>query len=216
MAVAVLVLSVLGTGAARAGDVESRAFRVFVDGKPAGTARMIIQRWDDGSISARCDTDITVTIVGLIKAYSYSYHGHETWKDGHLLRLDSTCTDNGKHFRVSAIAEPKGLRIIVNNEERMTKQEVWLTSYWCLPPAKSRKGTIALLDADTGKDISATLQFLGPEKRRLVGQEVTVHHYRLSGEVNIDLWYDGSERLVRQEWLEDGHRAMIELTHIEH
>jgi hypothetical protein len=41
-----------------------------------------------------------------------------------------------------------------------------------------------------------------------------LNHYRLTGKMNIDLWYDGSERLVRQEWLEQGHKTVVELIRV--
>ena len=43
------------------------------------------------------------------------------------------------------------------------------------------------------------------------GPEIPLNHYRITGKVNVDLWYDGSERLVRQEWIEQGHKTIVEL-----
>ena len=38
-------------------------------------------------------------------------------------------------------------------------------------------------------------EFIATEKRRIAGQEVNVNHYKLTGKVNVDLWYDGAGRL---------------------
>jgi hypothetical protein len=213
---AATVLAVLSAGAVRAAEIETRAFRVYVDGKPGGTAKMIIHNMEDSTVSIQCDTDITVTVVGLIKAYSYSYHGHETWKGSRLLRLHSNTNDNGKRFQVSAVADRKSIRVTANGQERLARPDLWVTSYWRLPePGQRGGGEIALLDADTGKDLSGRLEYIGTEKRKIADQEVDVNHYRLTGKIVIELWYDGSERLVRQEWVEDGHRANMELYQIE-
>jgi len=115
----------------RAADIETRDFTVLVDGKPAGEVHMTIHRQDDGSTVMKCDTDITVS--KLFIKYVYSYRGRESWKGGRLQRLDSTCNDNGKRYVVSAVAEGEGLRVRVNDQERMARPEVWLTSYWSLP-----------------------------------------------------------------------------------
>jgi hypothetical protein len=48
----------------------------------------------------------------------------------------------------------------------------------------------------------------------VAGQVQNVNHYRLSGKVAVDVWYDGSERLVRQEWVEEGHRTVLELARV--
>jgi hypothetical protein len=209
-----VVLSGLGLpGSARAADIETRDFNVAVDGKLAGEVHMTIHRHDNGTIQVRCDTDINVSFV--VGSYKYIYRGHETWKDQRLQRLDSTTDDNGKRYFVTATAEPGGVRVRVNNVERMARPEVWLTSYWCLPDPKLRGGEIPLIDADTGKDLKGKLEFVRSEKRVVAGQNVVLNHYRLTGSITVDLWYDGSERLVRQEWLEQGrHKTTLELTRV--
>jgi hypothetical protein len=210
----VLLLGPGMPGAAQAADIETRDFNVAVDGKLAGEVHMTIQRHDNGTIQVRCDTDIHVSFA-LIGAYKFIYRGHETWKDRRLQRLDSTTDDNGKLYNVKAVAEPGGLRVRVNNVERIARPEVWLTSYWSLPDPKLRSGEIPLIDADTGKDLKGKLEFVATEKRRVAGQDVLLNHYRLTGSLTVDLWYDGSERLVRQEWIEQGrHKTIMELTRV--
>jgi hypothetical protein len=206
-------LALLAAGApSRAADIETRDFNVLVSGKRSGEVHMTIHRQDNGQVQVRCDTDIRVNL--LVRQYKYVYRGLEVWKDRRLVRFDSNTDDNGTRFIVSAVAEAGGLRVRVNNVERMAKLETWLTSYWCLPDPKLRNGLIPLIDADTGKDLDARLQFVATEQRVIAGQKVAVNHYRLTGKVNVDLWYDGSERLVRQEWLEQGHRTQLELTRV--
>ena len=207
-----LAVVTLAGAAARAGEIETRDFMVQVSGKPAGEVHMTIHKQDNGTVQMRCDTDIKVSL--LIGNYKYVYRGLEVWKDGRLVRFDSNTDDNGTRFIVSAAAEPTGVRIKVNNAERIAKPEVWLTSYWCLPDPKLRNETILLIDADTGKDLSGKLRFVANEKRRVAGQDTTLNHFKLTGKVNIDLWFDGSERLVRQEWVEQGHKTVVELIRV--
>ena len=73
-----------------------------------------------------------------------------------------------------------------------------------------------LLDADCGRDLSAKVQFLGPERFGPDGQKQTVQHVRLTGKgVGIDLWYDDVQRLVREEWVEEGgHPTVVELQRV--
>jgi hypothetical protein len=158
----------------------------------------------------RCNTDIKVkTLLG---EYKFIYRGLEIWKNHRLVKFDSNTDDNGKRYLVSAVAETNGVRVKVNNAERMVKHHVWLTSYWSLPDPKLRNQELPLLDADTGRDLSGRLRFVATEKIRVAGgPEVPLNHYRLTGKVNIDLWYDGSDRLVRQSWVEQGHKTVVEL-----
>jgi hypothetical protein len=200
------------TAAARAADVETRDFAISVDGKSAGDAHMTFNRQEDGSTVMSCDTDVKVT--RLLITFRYSYRGREVWKDGRLQRFDSKTNDNGKEYSVIATAEATGLRVRVNKDERMVSADVWPTSYWSQPDGKWSDKTVQLLDADTGRDLSAKVQFIGAEEVGPEGQTQTLQHVRLTGKVEVDLWYDDAKRLTRQEWVEDGHRTALALTRI--
>jgi hypothetical protein len=203
----------LGT-VARAADVETRDFRVLVDGKQSGAAQMTIQRRDDGTVAMRCDTDITVKVGGVIRVYTYAYRGHETWKDGRLVQFESNCNDDGKRYAVAAAADGDSLRVRVNGQERKARGDVWLTSYWQQPDAKKVNQVVPLLDADNGRDLDARVQYVGEARMAVAGDVQNVRHYKLTGKVQADLWYDGTGRLVRQELLDDGHRILLELTRV--
>jgi hypothetical protein len=207
---AALVLLACLSCAVRAADIETRDFTVTVSGKPAGEVNMTIHRRDDGTIWMRCNTDIKVkTLLG---EYKFIYRGLEIWKDHRLVKFDSNTDDNGKRYIVSAAAEAGGVRIKVNNVERIVKPHVWLTSYWSLPDPRLRNQELPIIDADNGRDLSGKLQFVATEKVKVAGgPEIPLNHYRITGKVNIDLWYDGGDRLVKQAWIEQGHKTVVEL-----
>jgi hypothetical protein len=195
-----------------AGETETREFAVSVDGKPAGTASITIQKQEDGSTVVTCDTTVTVRV--LIKKYVYTCQTREVWKDSRLQELTSRCNDDGKHFQVSAQAQADGVHVRVNGREHTTKPEVWLTSYWTLPEARLRNQVLPVLDADNGRDLQVRLQHVGAAQIAVAGQLQNVQHYRLTGTVQVDLWYDASERLVREAFVEDGHPTVLELSAI--
>jgi len=200
-------------GLAAAADTEARDFAVRVEDKPAGEYHMTISRQDDGAVTMTGQADIQFTVY-VIKKYSYSYRGTEVWKGGRCLRLDSSCNDDGKKYAVNAVADGATLRVRVNGQERITRGEVWVTSYWCLPSMDQRNRAVPLLDADTGRDLTATLQYVGPAKVTVGGSAVDVAHWRFTGGAQVELYYDGQERLVRQEFVEDGYRTVLELSRI--
>jgi len=205
-----------GSAKAAGADAEVRDFVIAIDGKPAGEYHMTITRQDDGTVSMAAQADSVVRAFGGLYKYTYSYRGTETWKDGQLLRLDSSTDDNGKIYTVQAFPDPNGLRVRVNGEDRISRADVWVTTYWNIPRAQQRNQALPLLDADTGRDIPAKLQYIGTSPLNLCGQVQNYAHWRLSGGVQVDLWYDGTERLVRQEWVEDGHKALLELVKLRH
>jgi hypothetical protein len=213
-AVGVLGLTLVLTAGARlrAADVETRDFTVRVDGKPCGDAHMTFNVQQDGTVTVTSDTDIVVKL--LVGSYRYAYRGREVWRNGRLVRLDSTCNDGGnKAYVLTAVAEGNSLRVRVDNKERLVRGDVWLTGYWAQPDARVNQ-EVPILDADNGRELSARVQFVGIEQRPVVGQTLNLAHYRLSGKVDADLWYDGAKRLVRQEWVEDGRRVVVELARV--
>jgi YD repeat-containing protein len=211
---AVVVLVAL-PASSRAADVESREFRVLVDNKLAGKAVMGFNRADDGTTTVSCDTKVEVKI--LFVKYVYTYRGQEVWKDGRLVSFGSSCNDDGKQFQVTAAAQNQNvlLRTVTladgKTEERMVPADVWLSSYWSQPANAVINKTIPIFDADNGKDISARVIYVGGENHNRFGQ---VQHFRLEGKNNVDLWYDATGRLVRQDFLEQGHRTVLELAEL--
>src|SRR5262249_12721149 len=97
---------------------------------------------------------------------------------------------------------------------RISRSDVWTTSYWRLPDGERTDRDIALLDADTAKEIAAKLDYVETKPITVAGQTVQCAHYRLRGGVQVDLWYDGKDRLVRQESIEEGHRTVLDLTSV--
>jgi hypothetical protein len=218
-----LVLGVLMAGelsAAVAAEREVRVFNILVDGRKVGQYQMEVTRQDNGTLAMTGSAKARVSLV--VYTVTYTYDGTEVWKDGRLQSFRSTCNDNGKHYQVGAAAEGNGLRVrvIEGNRrpgvERLTRADVWTTSYWHLPPAGYRNQAVPLLDADTGRDIAGQLRYLGAEQVSVAGQKLACTHYRVTGGPSpVDLWYDGQERLVRQDYMEEGHRTILELANIQ-
>jgi hypothetical protein len=203
----------VGLGTAHADGVETRDFATFIDGAQVGSYRMAITRKDDGSVTTTGDASIKVTKLG-VTVYHYTYRGTEVWSDGRLQSFESKTDDDGTRYTVNATAEKNGLRLKVNGNERMVRPDVWITSYWQLPEARRRDKSLTMLDADEGKTVSGSLRSLGTEQITVAGQKCNCAHYRIAGPNMVDAWYDGQDRLVRQEWEEKGHKVQMVMTSV--
>jgi hypothetical protein len=205
-----LCVGVLVPAGARAADAEVRTYAVSVDGRRAGQSVLAIDRKDDGAVTVTANVSISLRFF--IKTYTYTYQGTEVWKAGRLQALQSTSNDDGKSYRVTAATGPNGLNVTVNGQARVTRADVWTTSYWQLHDAKLANRPVPLLDADTGRDLNGYLQHLGASPLSVAGQTVPCTRYRVTGGPSpVDVWFDAANRLVRQEFVEDGHRTIVEL-----
>lgn len=191
--------------------IETREFSIRVDGKPAGDYRLTI-RDEDGSITMSAQADVRFRYF--LYNYTYHYRGSEIWKDGKLQRLDSNTKDDKKQFEVAAWTDGQLLHIKSNGQERTTRPDVWTSTYWRLPEARFRNQPVPLIDVDTGKDLRASLHYVGMNSVQVNGQALNCTHYRVTGAVQVELWYDSYDRLVRQESIEEGHRTLLELVRI--
>jgi hypothetical protein len=196
---------------ARADETETRQFVIHVDGKPAGQYLMTITKGAGGVETMTAQASVRVRV--LIKTYEYSYQGTEQWKGGRLQQLQSNANDDGTRYSVQAVPEGDALRVTVNGQTRMTKRDAWPTTHWKLRPKEYHNHAVTLMDADTGKEISGFLQYIGIQQLPLGGQSQNCYHFRVTGGPSpVDLWYDGDHRLVRQEFTVDGHRTAFYLT----
>jgi hypothetical protein len=193
---------------------ETRDFTILVDKKPAGQFRMTITQPDENTqvMAAQARVRVTRWFV----TYTYQYNGTETYRDDTLIKLKSNCNDNGQKFKLLASRDEVGLHVKVNRKKCLIRSDVWTTSYWQLP-AGNRGKKLTLLDADTGKQIKGQLRFVEHVDLKVAGELLACAHYRVTGPPSpVDLWYDEDKRLVRQDYVEQGHRTVLELAKISH
>jgi hypothetical protein len=207
-----LVLGLVGfTSSARASETEVREFTIEVDGKAAGNYVLTITKQDSGILSMRSVASLSVPTI--LKTYRYDFEGTEHWKDGRLLQLNAKCTDDGTKTEVAAKAESQSLRLSVNGRERNCRWDVWTTSYGQLADKRFHNQAVPLLDNDTGKEYLGQLKAVGMEQLTITGKACPCEHFRVTGGPNpaVDLWYDGQQRLVRQEFTEQGKKVVFVL-----
>ena len=126
-----------------------------------------------------------------------------------LRYLRSQC---GFAFPMLSDADGTALSVECNGQRSSLRPDVWTTTYWCLPPETFRNQSVPLLDVDTGRPITAFLQFIGKQRISVLGRLEECSRYRLrGGGLQVELWFDSQERMVRQEAVEQGHKQLLEL-----
>jgi hypothetical protein len=200
---------------ARADDkTQTRTFAVTVDGKPAGRVQFRIT--DHGNDAQTVETHARVNTRIFFVRYTYEFDGTEEWKEGRLMKLESNANDDGTRMSVSAEAEGDQLMVRTKGWQNKLRWDVWTTTYWRLPAERFRKhGGVPLLDADTGNYLDGSLTFERNDKIDIAGKSVATSHYHIKAEgIDVHVWYDAEERLVRQTALEQRHLSVFTLTSI--
>lgn len=197
---------------ARVVEQQTRTFKVSVDGTERGAMTMLLSKHDDGTETMRGQVELSFNFI--VYKYRYSSTGTEVWKSGRLVEFANEADHNGDKYVVQASAQTQETAVEVNGESQSTAEDVWVTSYWSEPDPRKVGQEVALLTTDKGQLLTGTLQRVGTEQVTVAENSVHSTHYQIRGEVEVDLWYDDTHRLIRQSARESGHRVLMELTEI--
>jgi len=214
---------------------ETRSFRISVDGKESGTGSIVVDTFEDGTNTMHIDKSIKFNDLG--SEYHYQSTGNETWKNGQLLKLDNIADVNGTRFHLDGKMGAKTFRVAVDGVNTDFPADSWPTSYWQIPSqivtalkkntqkvslaaAGTKSATVVkpkattLLSTDKGTRLNGDVQFVGKETLTVAGKVQASDHYRIAGDVRVNLWYDTENRLVRQHSVDSGHATLLEMTQL--
>lgn len=205
-----LILAWVCTARASAADTEHRDFSILVDGKEAGLSRLVITVQDDGATVVSATAQIRFT--KLLFNYTLTIESMEWWKEGKLVGLKSTATENSKKTEVVAALKAEQLHLKVNGKEGAVKPDVWTSSFWKLADARYHNKPVPVLETDSGKEYAGQLQYVGAEQLTVMNQLQNCFHFRVTGGPSpVDVWFDRYHRLVRQEFVDSGHKTIVQL-----
>jgi hypothetical protein len=181
-----------------------------VDGKEAGQMQLTVVDQDDGSVYVASSAKLQVQ--HLLLTYNYALDTQEWYKEDKLIALKSFCNDNGKKHEVLVTGQPGQLQVKVNGIDRGMLADAWTTTYWKLADARYHNKQVPLLDIENGQDRTGQLQYIGSKQLPIGEQLIACYQFRVTGAGNpIDLWFDQHHRLVRQEFVESGHKTIVQL-----
>jgi hypothetical protein len=135
------------------------------------------------AFTVNVSTDVVVK-VPLIRttAYSFKHSSVETWKGGKLQQLNSVTNDDGEPHQLQT-GDKGALPASLWNDDTV------------------RTGT--LMNTVDGAIMKVRVADLGRESVPVKGGTVNAHHYRISGGLDRDLWYDDSGNLARAAFKAD-------------
>jgi hypothetical protein len=196
-----------------AAEKEQREYSVFIDGKEAGLTTIDIHQQDDGLTYVT--TRASVKVQRFVIQYNLTIDSSECWRDGRLIGLKSQTKENGKVTNIAVSPDGMQLRANVNGQERLVPADVWTSTFWKLPDAKFHNKELSLFEIDTGKEFKGQLQYVGTEQLTVLNKLIPCFHFRYTGGASpTDVWFDSQHRLVRQEFVEMGHKTIGQLIRV--
>lgn len=188
-----------GTGALAAVPAGNRiAFAVTRNDSPIGTHVLSFGR-DGGDVRVSIAIDFAVRFLG-ITAFRYTHRNTEVWRGDRLLSIASTTDNNGSPFSVKARANGRGIEVEgTDSGSYVAPIEAISTSYWHGAFLRGQK-----IDTQGGRLLTTTLRRIGEETIPVAGQPVAATHWRIDGDLELDIWYDAAGAWSRLRFINNG------------
>lgn len=188
---AALVAVVCSASAAPAIPNTPLVFAVIRDGSEIGTHELDFRNTDNGM-----QVDITTKVavkVAFITAYRFEHEGHEIWQGDRLIHLWSRTNDDGTKHVLEAVAHGSQLQVIGDGKEAAANPDIIPASLWNVGILRGG----AILNTLDGSRMKVSVADLGPETINARGASVAARHYKISGELEREVWYDSQNTLVK-------------------
>ena len=174
------------------------AYKVFRNDKPIGFHHMQFTRSGD---HLRVDIHIELDVrLGFIPLFSYTHENTEIWRDGVLQSLVSKTDNNGKYaFSDLALNENS----YMGRGSRFgggLKLPIMSTSYFDPNFVRQER----LISSQDGRLLEVKVAYVGPDQVPDITGSVEAHRFRLTGDLDIDIWYTHDGRWVKTEFIRGG------------
>lgn len=158
-------------------------FQVFLDEKPIGVHRFTVAT-EGAERHVTSDARFAVKFLGF-EAYRYRHHADEHWSGDCLAALTSDTDDDGKRSSVRLL-KPGDVNEIASGSGTASVPGCLMSYAYWNPALRSQT---RLLNPQTGRVDSVTVQRAGTGRLIRHGQEILAVDWRISGgEAPIDVW----------------------------
>ena len=178
---------------------ERLVFDVLRNGETIGEHHVAFER-QDRSLKVSVETELSVKRV-FFTVFYYEHKRVERWHDGRLQSLAGMTNDDGEETELSIVLKDKAYTRTVNGEDEQLAGPIGIASLWSKDALNSGK----LLSAENEEIYRVRADLLGRELIRLGSGEIEADHYRLSGQLTRDIWYDPDGQLAQLRYEDEGH-----------
>jgi hypothetical protein len=179
-----------------------RVFDVVRDGSKIGTDIVDIEKQGDTTI-VKFTTKVLVKIM-FIEAYRFESVASETWKGGQFVAFKSVSDDNGTKHTINVTSSGEKFHFEVDGRRSEVPKMPIPGTLWSRDVSKQNE----VFDPSNGKRLSIKVKDLGDETLTIGGTPRQVRHFKVSGDLERDLWYDG-DYLIRMKLIGSDNTPVI-------
>ncbi len=188
-----LALALAATDLHAEPQMQRLSFAIMRNGVQIGQHDMEIAA-DGATTTVDFRTQIAVKVM-FINAYSFGYVGREIWTDNNFVSFQSQTNDNGKAHAVTASAGADKTTIVADGKSIEAPGSVIPASFWNM----SLLARTAFFHTENGLPLKIAVADLGNEQLSTRMGPKLAHHFRLTGGLERDLWFDQNGTPLRYQ-----------------
>jgi len=138
-------------------------------------------------------TRIKITVLK-VPVFKFSYTSSERWREERLVQVDARTNRNGDVSEVQLIADAMGdVKLTTEQGTKTVGTLPFSSNHWNANVLNSTR----LFNTITGNVSTVAIESLGTEEVRNKKGSVLAKHYRYTGDIEADVWYDDAQRWVQ-------------------
>lgn len=196
--------------AAQASSVYSNPtiYRILRTGKKIGKHTIRITGTGQAdSTRVEVVSRIRVTVLK-VPVFSFDYRSIEDWQDGSLISVEASTTENAKTTKVSATRNGDSFVLRQNGSSQTVTGLEFSSNHW----HPGVLGSKALFNTLTGKKNDVQIEKLGSTQLALPPGNINATHFRYTGSLEAEVWYDDTGRWVQLRFEnDDGSEILYQL-----
>jgi hypothetical protein len=181
-------------GVAFADHAREYNFTVLRNGSPIGYHRVTLNPEGD-----RLEVEATTELKlkwGPITIFRFDHERREVWEGRQLLGLASKTNDNGKHYEIAIKPDGEGYIRTVNG--RIDKFDDSTKVLSLRDKSTLKNGNFISPVED--KIFSIDFEYVGKDYLWIGDEEADVDYYKITGEIERQLWYDALGHVVKVQF----------------
>ncbi len=173
-------------------------YSIRKEGEPIGQERVTINRDGDAAL---VEVRTTTRAKVLFLEFRYDHNRREEWRGGRLVRMVADTDDDGTKSKLEAVRKDGGWTFTVNGQSAERPGDALPLTLWGRA-ILDRKELFSIIDA---KPYGVQVAALGNETVNVDGTAQQAEHFRITGDVERDLWYGADGYLLRAAFQRSGY-----------
>jgi hypothetical protein len=178
------------------------SYVILKEGEPIGHESVAIDRAGDQT-TVQVDTETRVKVLFL--DFHYKHHRVETWQGGELQRMVADTDDDGAIHHLEAQRSGDQIHLTVDGTHQDIAADALPLTLWS-KAILDHPNLYSIIDAQPYR---VTVKDLGSAPVAHAGQDIPAERFRMSGDIDRDLWYGSDGLLVKVAFERRGYPIEI-------